>query len=214
MSTNFSDLFELEVAEKLQLVEDLWDNIAATPEAVPVEDWQKEELARRNERMVVATMERRARGQNPPDSSYEGDIYDAISEQLRIDFDRLSQGDLQSCDHPAEQMTLEEFARLNHDAYEAEIRSRYAPETDPPMTDYRAMLAEGREKKFDVEKFAEEFNRAEPVTPPPPPVDQPWTDYGPILARLEKSDPITIKPEPIRRHVWGHLGRFVPFETA
>ncbi len=47
MSTDFSELFELEVAEKLQLVEDLWDNIAATPEAVPVEDWQKEELARR-----------------------------------------------------------------------------------------------------------------------------------------------------------------------
>ncbi len=47
MSTDFSDLFELEVEEKLQLVEDLWDNIAATPEAVPVEDWQKEELARR-----------------------------------------------------------------------------------------------------------------------------------------------------------------------
>ncbi|MCH7990374.1 MAG: addiction module protein [Planctomycetes bacterium] len=47
MSTDFSELFELEVAEKLQLVEDLWDNIATTPDAVPVEDWQKEELARR-----------------------------------------------------------------------------------------------------------------------------------------------------------------------
>ena len=47
MSTDFSKLFELEVAEKLQLVEDLWDNIAAAPDAVPVEDWQKEELARR-----------------------------------------------------------------------------------------------------------------------------------------------------------------------
>ena len=47
MSTDFSKLFELEVAEKLQLVEDLWDNIAAIPKAVPVEDWQKKELARR-----------------------------------------------------------------------------------------------------------------------------------------------------------------------
>ena len=26
-------------------VEDLWDDLAATPEAVPVHDWQKEELA-------------------------------------------------------------------------------------------------------------------------------------------------------------------------
>ncbi len=35
------------IAEKLQLVEELWDEIAATPEAVPMPDWQKEELARR-----------------------------------------------------------------------------------------------------------------------------------------------------------------------
>ena len=29
-------LFDLSPAEKLQLVEDLWDDLAATPEAVPV----------------------------------------------------------------------------------------------------------------------------------------------------------------------------------
>ena len=40
-------VFDLSPAEKLQLVEDLWDDLAATPEAVPVHDWQKEELARR-----------------------------------------------------------------------------------------------------------------------------------------------------------------------
>ena len=40
-------LFDLSPAEKLQLVEDLWDDLAATPEAVPVHDWQKQELARR-----------------------------------------------------------------------------------------------------------------------------------------------------------------------
>jgi putative addiction module component (TIGR02574 family) len=34
-------------AEKLQLVEDLWDEIAATPAALPVLDWHKQELARR-----------------------------------------------------------------------------------------------------------------------------------------------------------------------
>ena len=37
----------LSKAEKLQLVEDLWDDIAATPDEVPVQDWQKDELDRR-----------------------------------------------------------------------------------------------------------------------------------------------------------------------
>jgi len=40
-------IFDLSPSEKLQLVEDLWDDLAATPEAVPVHDWQKQELARR-----------------------------------------------------------------------------------------------------------------------------------------------------------------------
>jgi putative addiction module component (TIGR02574 family) len=40
-------IFELSPAEKLQLVEDLWDDLACTPDAVPVHDWQKQELARR-----------------------------------------------------------------------------------------------------------------------------------------------------------------------
>ncbi len=47
MATNAFSLFDLSPSEKLQLVEDLWDDIAATPSAVPVHDWQKEELARR-----------------------------------------------------------------------------------------------------------------------------------------------------------------------
>jgi putative addiction module component (TIGR02574 family) len=42
-----TSIFDLSPSEKLQLVEDLWDDLAATPEAVPVPDWQKEELARR-----------------------------------------------------------------------------------------------------------------------------------------------------------------------
>jgi putative addiction module component (TIGR02574 family) len=45
MSTD--SLFDLTPPEKLQLVEDLWDDLAATPANVPVHDWQKEELARR-----------------------------------------------------------------------------------------------------------------------------------------------------------------------
>jgi putative addiction module component (TIGR02574 family) len=42
-----TSIFDLSPSEKLQLVEDLWDDLAAIPEAVPVHDWQKEELARR-----------------------------------------------------------------------------------------------------------------------------------------------------------------------
>ncbi len=47
MSQNRPDLSDLGIAEKLQLVEDLWDEIASRPEMVPVHDWQKEELKRR-----------------------------------------------------------------------------------------------------------------------------------------------------------------------
>jgi putative addiction module component (TIGR02574 family) len=49
MATNPNNpsIFELSPAEKLQLVEDLWDDLAATPDAVPVHDWQKQELDRR-----------------------------------------------------------------------------------------------------------------------------------------------------------------------
>lgn len=42
-----ASVFDLSSPEKLQLVEDLWDDLAASPEDVPVHDWQKEELARR-----------------------------------------------------------------------------------------------------------------------------------------------------------------------
>jgi putative addiction module component (TIGR02574 family) len=47
MSPTTASVFDLSPAEKLQLVEDLWDDLAVTSEAVPVHDWQKEELARR-----------------------------------------------------------------------------------------------------------------------------------------------------------------------
>jgi putative addiction module component (TIGR02574 family) len=45
-------IFELSPAEKLQLVEDLWDDLAGTPEAVPIHDWQKQELARRQANLL------------------------------------------------------------------------------------------------------------------------------------------------------------------
>jgi len=46
-SGDSGSLFDLSPAEKLQLVEDLWDDLAGDPSAVPVHPWQKEELARR-----------------------------------------------------------------------------------------------------------------------------------------------------------------------
>ena len=50
MHPPLSQFSELSVAEKLQLVESLWDQIAESPEILPVPDWQKEELDRRHER--------------------------------------------------------------------------------------------------------------------------------------------------------------------
>jgi putative addiction module component (TIGR02574 family) len=47
MDGNAGSVFDLSPAEKLQLVEDLWDDLAATPSDVPIHEWQKEELARR-----------------------------------------------------------------------------------------------------------------------------------------------------------------------
>lgn len=47
MSTDSFSVLDLSPEEKLQLVEDLWDDLAAHPETVPVRRWQKEELARR-----------------------------------------------------------------------------------------------------------------------------------------------------------------------
>ncbi len=52
MSDMETSIFDLSPAEKLQLVEDLWDDLASAPEAVPVHDWQKEGLARRKANLV------------------------------------------------------------------------------------------------------------------------------------------------------------------
>jgi putative addiction module component (TIGR02574 family) len=51
MSQEIPSVFDLSPSEKLQLVEDLWDDLAASPEAIPVHDWQKAELARRKENL-------------------------------------------------------------------------------------------------------------------------------------------------------------------
>jgi len=52
MNLKAVSIFDLSPPEKLQLVEDLWDDLAATPSEVPVHEWQKEELARRKANLM------------------------------------------------------------------------------------------------------------------------------------------------------------------
>ncbi len=44
--------FELSPSEKLLLVEDLWDDLAASPSDVPLYDWQKKEQEKRKLRLM------------------------------------------------------------------------------------------------------------------------------------------------------------------
>lgn len=41
------DIAKLSVAERLDLLEELWDSLSATPEAVPLTNAQRDELDRR-----------------------------------------------------------------------------------------------------------------------------------------------------------------------
>ena len=52
MNANGESIFDLSPSEKLQLVEDLWDDLAAVPEEIPVHGWQKDELARRKANLM------------------------------------------------------------------------------------------------------------------------------------------------------------------
>ena len=47
MNPEFASLLHLSVPERIQLVEDLWDSIGNDADSLPVPDWQKQELARR-----------------------------------------------------------------------------------------------------------------------------------------------------------------------
>ena len=47
MQPSFDELHSLPVADKLRLVEQLWDDIAASDEPVPLPEWHKEEAQRR-----------------------------------------------------------------------------------------------------------------------------------------------------------------------
>jgi putative addiction module component (TIGR02574 family) len=42
-----AEILALPVMERVQLVETIWDSISAVPEALPLTQWQREELDRR-----------------------------------------------------------------------------------------------------------------------------------------------------------------------
>jgi putative addiction module component (TIGR02574 family) len=46
-SLSASEILQMGIAERIQLVEDIWDSIAAVPDAIPLTDAQREELDRR-----------------------------------------------------------------------------------------------------------------------------------------------------------------------
>jgi putative addiction module component (TIGR02574 family) len=41
------EILRLPASERLQLLEDIWDSLAATPEDVPMPEWHRAELDRR-----------------------------------------------------------------------------------------------------------------------------------------------------------------------
>ena len=52
MSTALQELETLSVAERVQIVEDIWDSIARSNANLPVPQWQQDELTRRKERYL------------------------------------------------------------------------------------------------------------------------------------------------------------------
>jgi len=63
-----ADILSLSVAERIQLVEDIWDTIIELPQEVPLTDEQKIELDRRLD----------AYHQNPDEGSPWGEVRDRI----------------------------------------------------------------------------------------------------------------------------------------
>lgn len=52
MRTEFAPIFKLGRAERLQLVEDLWDSIAEEDAQLPVPEWKRKELKQRKQRFA------------------------------------------------------------------------------------------------------------------------------------------------------------------
>ena len=74
MDAEVDSIFDLSPPEKLQLVEDLWDDLASVPSDVPIHDWQKEELARRKANLMS----------NPA----TGLSWDEVKRRVRSPYDR------------------------------------------------------------------------------------------------------------------------------
>jgi putative addiction module component (TIGR02574 family) len=74
MNSNGISVFDLSPSEKIQLVEDIWDDLAATPSDVPVYEWQKEELNRRKANLM-----------SKPSS---GLSWDGVKNSIRSRYDR------------------------------------------------------------------------------------------------------------------------------
>jgi putative addiction module component (TIGR02574 family) len=74
MSSNAVSIFDLSPAEKLQLVEDLWDDLATNPSTIPVHEWHKEELERRKANLM-----------NNPTSALS---WDQVKQRIRAHHDR------------------------------------------------------------------------------------------------------------------------------
>jgi putative addiction module component (TIGR02574 family) len=47
MNTRVADILELSVAERIQIVEDIWDSISQNPDQLPVSEAEKLELDKR-----------------------------------------------------------------------------------------------------------------------------------------------------------------------
>ena len=45
--TLVAEILELPIAERMRLVEAIWDSISAVPDAITLTDWQKRELDKR-----------------------------------------------------------------------------------------------------------------------------------------------------------------------
>lgn len=53
MPPEAQSVFDLSPAEKLQLVQDWWDDLASDPSTVPVPQWHIDELERRRARLAA-----------------------------------------------------------------------------------------------------------------------------------------------------------------
>ena len=69
MSAELKDILEMSVAERIQLVEDIWDSIVADPESLSLTEAERQELDRRLE----------AYAKNPT----EGITWDELKEKVR-----------------------------------------------------------------------------------------------------------------------------------